>query len=544
MKSESYALKPTWKRIGEIMTYSAPLGSPISNTRMRTPDCLSVFSGMCSVCTMSCSGTCEIGLSAVRGSEAIYPYAMDVNQYASEKKYPLDYSHLNINGRVFGAFGCEADSDIASYPLVNIEWSLGKEEPIKLKAPIILPAMAKLNWKDYFAGAAMAGVIAVIGEDVVAKDKQLVLTNGKVASSPLLSEMVNAFKAYDRGYGDIMVQANVDDETLGVLEYAIGSLDVKSVELKFGQAAKGIQGISRIKTLEEAQRLHSLGYLVFPDPTDIEVVENYKIGKCKTFEKVGRLPMWDEVHLIQRVAALKKLGAKRVCFKTGPYDGRDLIAILKIAALAGVDLVTFDGAGGGTGNSPVKMMNEWGIPTLELECMVYDILEHLKLNGFDVPQVAITGGIAMEDQVFKALALGLPHIEFVGIGRAAMAAAMTGKQIGDLIESGNIPKALEPYGTKVEDIFEDCKMLRLEYGDQVKHMSAGAIGLFSYLERLSTGLRQMMALNRKFNLAEITREDVVPLTDMAQQVTGLMTYSERLKNELAKSNQVVSNWEV
>ncbi len=232
------------------MTYSAPLGSTISNTHMRTPGNLSVFSGMCATCTAGCTGTCEIGLSAVRGSEAIYPYETDQNQFASEKQYPLDYSHLNINGSVFGAVGCPENADLASYPFASIGATFGKKHPVPLKAPFVLPAMAKLNWQDYFSGAALAGVVVVIGEDVVAKDKFLVCHEGKVIKSPLLEEMVMAFKRYDQGYGDIMVQANPDDERLGVLEYAIEKLQVTSVELKFGQAAKGIQGLGRLKSLE------------------------------------------------------------------------------------------------------------------------------------------------------------------------------------------------------------------------------------------------------------------------------------------------------
>lgn len=526
------------------MTYSAPLGSTISNTRMRTPNNLSVFSGMCSVCTATCYGTCEIGLSAVRGSEAIYPYATDQNQFASEKKYPIDYSHLSINGKVFGAYGCQADSNIASYPNVDIHWHFGKENPVKLKAPIILPALAKLNWKDYFAGAALSGVVAVIGEDVVAKDKKLVLKNGKVEESPLLKEMVMAFKNYDLGYGDIMVQANADDEHLGVLEYAIEKLGVTSVELKFGQAAKGIQGLGRVKSVEEAVRLKQMGYLVFPNPEDPQVIKDYELRIGPTFEKVGKLPMWDESYLVERIKTLKILGAKRVCFKTGPYDSWDLIEILKIASLAGVDLVTFDGAGGGTGNSPVKMMNEWGIPTIQLEAMVFEILEHLKNSGFNIPHVAITGGIAMEDQVFKALALGTPHIGMVGLGRATMAAAMAGKQIGNLIDSGNVPKEFEAYGNTVEDIFEDYKLLKAEYGNRVFEISSGAIGVYSYIERISTGLRQLMALNRKFNLKEIAREDVVALTEEAALITGLDTHAGRLKKALTHMNKNNLNLEV
>ena len=236
------------------MSYSPPLGSSITNTKMRIPDHVSSFSGMCAVCTAICTGSCEIGLSALRGSEAIYPFAADINQFASEKKYPVDFSHLNINGRVFGAIGCSEDPYEATFPKVNISSFFGLKNRVELKAPIILPAIAKLNWKDYFGGAALAGVPVVIGEDVVAKDKDLVIEQGKVTLSPLVAEMVDSFRQYYRGYGDIILQANYDDENLKLLDYAITKLGVKSVELKFGQAAKGIQGMGRVKAIEDALR--------------------------------------------------------------------------------------------------------------------------------------------------------------------------------------------------------------------------------------------------------------------------------------------------
>ncbi len=514
------------------MSYSPSLGSSISNTQMRTPRNISTVSGMCAVCTVKCLGTCEIGHSAVRGSEAIYPHSADVNQFGSEKNYPIDFSHLNINGRVFGVQGTVESVDEATFPKANIETHFGKLHPVKLKAPFILPAMAKLNWKDYFSGAALAGVLAVIGEDVVAKDSLLVLESGKVVDSPLLSQMVEAFRSHQDGYGDIVVQANEDDERLGVLDYAIKYLNVETVELKFGQAAKGIQGMGRLKTIEEAMRLKQMGYLVFPDPTDENVKANYEKGIGLTFEKVGKLPVWNETHLLKRVNALRQLGAKRICFKTGPFDTRDLMHLLKIASVAGVDLVTFDGAGGGTGNSPAKMMNEWGIPTIQLEVLVNDILRKLVLLRYDVPQVAITGGIAMEDQVFKALALGAPHITLVGIGRAAMAAAMMGKQVGEMIENGKTPKEYEHFGNAVETIFENYKVLQAEYGERVHTFSPGAVGVFSFLERVSVGLRQLMALNRKFDLRYLSNDDLIAMTDLSQKITHLDSLETKLDKEL------------
>ena len=85
------------------MSYSPTLGSVFNRTKMRDPSHVCSFSGMCAMCTADCIGSCEIGLSAVRGMETVYPTTTGENQIASEKVYPVDYSHFNINGRSFGA---------------------------------------------------------------------------------------------------------------------------------------------------------------------------------------------------------------------------------------------------------------------------------------------------------------------------------------------------------------------------------------------------------------------------------------------------------
>ncbi len=513
------------------MSYSPSLGTSVSNTHNRTRH-ISPFSGMCAICTATCTGTCEIGLSATRGGEAVHPYMPDINQFASEKDYPLDFSHIAINGRVFGAEGCAEDSYAATFPKVDIRSTFGTGNSVPILAPILLPAIAKLNWQDYFGGAALAGIPVVIGEDVIAKDKGLVLENGKVKEAPLVADMVQAFRAYHRGYGDVILQANYDDEHLGLLEYAITKLGVTSVELKFGQASKGIQGYGKLGSLEDALKFHSKGYVVYPDPTDPKVVENYKNGCGRAFEKIGKLPMWNAEQLGYRVAELRRLGAQRVCFKTGPYDPQDIVRILKIASQAGVDLVTLDGAGGGTGNSPVKMMNEWGVHTVCLESAVYMILKGMKERGYVLPQIAMAGGFAMEDTIYKGLTLGAPYIGLIAVGRGAMAAAMAGKQIGDALRQGTVPKEYARFGNSVDEIFVDLRELKGLYGNRAAEISTGAVGVYSYINRLSTGLRQLMALNRKFTLNAISREDIYGLTPQVCDVTGLDTYQGRMLKEL------------
>lgn len=514
------------------MSFSPSLGSTITNTKMRTPEKLSPFSGMCSVCTAECIGSCEIGYSAIRGEEALYPTGADKSQFASEKDYPVDFSHFNINGHVFGAEGIEADTYKASFPNVDISTTVGIDNPIKLKAPFILPAMAKLNWPDYYAGAAVSGIMAVIGEDAVVKDTELEMKNNRVVKSPFLEKMLSSFNKYNHGYGDIVLQANVDDEHIRVLDYAITELGATTVELKFGQAAKGIQGMGFVYKLEDALEFQKKGYLIIPDPSDPDVQEKHKKGIGPHFQRIGKLPMWDEETLSKRIAELKKLGVKRILFKMAAFDPSDMIRVLKIASNNKIDLVTFDGAGGGSGNSPCKMMNEWGLPPVYMESILYDILNEMKNKGYALPKVAAAGGFAMEDQIFKGLSLGAPYISMIALGRAAMASAMTSKRVGELIAKGEIPKDLQKYGNTILDIYRDVRMLRDIYGSEADNIAPGAIGVFSYINRVSTGLRQMMALNRKFTLDKINRTDIIALTKEAGEVSGISTimdYRERIR---------------
>ncbi len=510
------------------MSYSPALGSPVTNTKMRNPKHITDVSGMCSVCTSDCTGLCEIGLSAVRGTEALVPFASDIYQFASEKKYPLDFSHFNINGRVFGAWGAPEDPYKTAFPHAEISSSFGIHHKIGITGPFILPAIAKLAWEEYYTGAAIFGVPVVIGEAVVAKDPGLVTESQKVVKSPLLEEMVRTYKKYGKGKGDIVLQANFDDDYLGVLEYAIKHLGITSVELKFGQAAKGIQGMSKITDLKAARRFKQLGYNIIPDPEDPQIAENFSKGIGPVFEKIDKLPIWTPEYLVKRVARLRESGAKRVCFKTGPFDPRDIRMILEIASEAKVDLVTLDGAGGGTGHSPVKMMNEWGMPTVTLETIVYRILKKFENDNKPLPPIAMAGGFATEDQIFKGLALGAPYITMIALGRSAMAAATVGRQIGKAIQNGTVPEVYSRFGSTVKEIFADFRLIKGEYGKEADQIPTGAIGLYSYLNRVSVGLKQLMALNRKFTLAHINREDIVPLTTLAAEVTGLSTYEQLL----------------
>lgn len=64
--------------------------------------------------------------------------------------------------------------------------------------------------------------------------------------------MLDAFRKYYRGYGQIVLQCNVEDDMYGVPEYAISVEGAEAIEFKFGQSAKGTQPVTKLKNIEEA----------------------------------------------------------------------------------------------------------------------------------------------------------------------------------------------------------------------------------------------------------------------------------------------------
>ena len=499
------------------MTLTSRLSSGFNGTYLRSNH-ISPQSGMCSFCTEECDGTCEIALASVLGKQTVYPTNTGNNQVASEKDYPIDFSHYNINGRVFGAIGANANYEEANIYHAKLERGYGKFNPIKLEIPIILPALIKLNWKDYFAGAALAGVTCVIGEEAREKDPDLKIENGKVVEFNALKIMLDSFRKYYRGYGQVVLQCNVEDDLLGIPEYAIREHNLEALEFKFGQSAKGTQPVRKLKDRIEALKVKEKGMIVFPDPMEPEVVKRSEEGINPNFYSYGRLPLWDEEYLVGRIEDLRKIGLKNTYFKMAGYDRADIERVIRLGSEAQVDMITFDGAGGGSGYSPCKMMNEWGLPAILVEETVCEIVEMLKAEDRYIPAITITGGFSSEDQVFKALAFGNQNVTAIGLCRAAMAAAMAGKNIGEKIAEGNIPKNLEKYGSTVNEIYSDLADLRYLYGKEANEFSLGAVGVFSYLNKIAFGIKHFAALNRKFDISYLDRSDLIPLTGEAKEL--------------------------
>ena len=110
-------------------------------------------------------------------------------------------------------------------------------------------------------------------------------------------------------------------------------------------------------------------------------------------------------------------------------------------------------------------MNEWGVPPVELHSLAYQYAKRPSEKKRHLPAIAVNGGFSFEDQIFKGLAMGTPFVKLVGM--------------------------------------------------------AGALGLYTYYERLAQGLRQLMAGSRKFSLEHMSRDDLAALTREAADISHI-----------------------
>jgi glutamate synthase domain-containing protein 2 len=518
------------------MSFSKPNKSAATITKTRVEP--APISGICVTCVDGCEGPCEIGRSALKGREMIYPQPFGKVTAGSEKDYPVDFSHFNIQGTAVGAVGIEADSDKATFPVVDCTTTVGADGGIKLEFPCFTGAVgstdiARINWEDMAVGAAISGVIVVAGENICGMDPQAEFKNAKIVKSPEMERRIEAFKRWYDGKGGVIVQANVEDTKLGVPEYVIEKLGVEIFELKWGQGAKDIGGEVKLPSLERAMQLKERGYIVLPDPTTPSAQQAFKAGGITEFERHSRLGMVEEEAFYNSVHRLREIGAKYVTLKTGAYRPADLARAIKYSSEAKIDLLTIDGAGGGTGMSPWRMMNEWGIPTVQLECLAYQMCERLRQKGVYVPPIAIAGGLSLEDHIFKAIALGAPYVKAICLGRAMMTAAMVGKTHGRLMA-----RKMELEGEEIGEgylrLFAVGAQLKERFGEDFRELPAGAIGMYSYIDRLRQGLQQLMAGARKFALQYIDRNDLVALTREAADVSGIPYVMESDKEEISR----------
>ena len=517
-------------------------------------------SGLCTLCRADCKGKCETWMSCLVGRKLLYPrdYGVTTAGSAQTAAVGAGYYGLRIQGYPYDAKGLpqglSTDPDDCIFPNVDIGTSFGGEIKTKCRVPIMTGALgstfiAAYYWESFAVGAALCGIPIVVGENVVGVDKQSVLENGRIKSAPELDRRIQTFKRYYDGYGAIIVQMNVEDTRNGVAEYLIEKYgDDIILELKWGQGAKDIGGEIQVTSIEYAKFLKDRGYVVDPNPYEKTVEAAYKSGAIKSFARHSRLGgtnLSSEKQVrddfMKAVKYLRGLGYKRLSLKTGAYGMEGLAMALRYAAEAKLDLLTIDGAGGGTGMSPWNMMDNWGIPSLHLHAKAYEYAKILDARNIKVPDLSFAGGFAREDHIFKAIALGAPFTKLVCMGRAPMIPGYLGSNIEGVFFPDRREKlkafwtelapAVREIGSSPEEIFSGWEAVKDKVGAaEMDKIPFGAIAMYGYADKLACGLQQFMAGARKFNLSQISRSDLLAANRETAEVTGIDYLTEAMND--------------
>ena len=121
------------------------------------------------------------------------------------------------------------------------------------------------------------------------------------------------------------------------------------------------------------------------------------------------------------------------------------------------------------------------------------------------------------------------------MGRALMIPGMVGKNIQKWLDEGKLPNTVGQFGSTPEEIFvcyEDVK--NIVGADEMKNIPLGAVGIYSYSEKLRIGLQQLMAGVRCFSVPVISRNELMSLTEECTKVTGIPYLMDAYREEAMK----------
>jgi len=98
-----------------------------------------------------------------------------------------------------------------------------------------------------------------------------------------------------------------------------------------------------------------------------------------------------------------------------------------------------------------------------------------------------------------------------------------------------LPPSVKNIGTYPEEIFSGWEAIKNKVGaDEMEKIPFGAIAMYGYADKLACGLQQFMAGARKFNLSEITRDELMSANRETEAETGI-PYMTTALDESAKA---------
>ena len=187
---------------------------------------------------------------------------------------------------------------------------------------------------------------------------------------------------------------------------------------------------------------------------------------------------------------------------------------IKFATDAGLDLLTIDGSGGGTGMSPLE--HDGGRGACHRCCYTprrTSTPNNWLNKGQQVVDMAFAGGLAREDHIFKALALGAPFTKLVCMGRSLMIPGFVGSNVegvlkgqerevvvdGQLVSRDKVPRQLGQAATQRprDRVTRPRKSLpatttssRRSARTRCGTSPYGAIAIWTLADKLAAGLQQ------------------------------------------------------
>ena len=188
---------------------------------------------------------------------------------------------------------------------------------------------------------------------------------------------------------------------------------------------------------------------------------------------------------------------------------------VKLAAIAGADVVVVDGMQGGTAATQTVFIEHVGIPTLAAVRQAVEALEDLNMRG--KVQLVVSGGIRSGADVAKALAMGA---DAVSIGQGMLIAL--GCNSDSYVQNGVHHSARADYerlGT-APGYCHHCHTGQCPVGvttqdpvlEQRLEPAVGARRVRNYLKTLNMELTTVARACGKQNVHHLEREDLVALT--------------------------------
>jgi glutamate synthase domain-containing protein 2 len=197
---------------------------------------------------------------------------------------------------------------------------------------------------------------------------------------------------------------------------------------------------------------------------------------------------------------------------------------VKLAAIAGADVIVVDGMQGGTAATQTVFIENVGVPTLAAVRQAVDALEDLNLRG--TVQLVVSGGIRTGADVAKALALGA---DAVSLGQGILIAL--GCNSESYVQAGQRHSAVDDYqrlGT-VPGFCHHCHTGLCPVGvttqdpvlEQRLEPAVGARRVRTYVKTLNMELTTIARACGKQNVHHLEREDLVALTVEAAAMAGV-----------------------